>query len=234
MSLIIAFEGLDCSFKKTQSQMLTYDLKKMDYKVVRESFPRYTTEIGAIIYKVLHGEYGDIDSLPCQFIDDLYSLDRAVSWYRDIKNKYNEEDSIIVFDRWIYSNCIYGPARMKSRNPDITDVELKNLMMNYIVKEVHQYRLPSPDIVLHMDMPMDITVKLLAKKKNKDFNELDLDFMSKVFEVSDLFYKNLMKDNPNIYHIRCVDDYKDILTRETIHKDIMDIIINKYLNYKEN
>lgn len=224
---IIAFEGLDCSFKETQSFMLDHKLKSMGYNTTLISFPRYDTASGGIIFHLLRGGYGDINNLSPQLIGDCYSIDRALSWYKDIKDKY-DNGSIIIFDRWMYSN-IYNATRScrESENSD----ELRSVMMSYIVKEHNVYKLPLPDITLHMDMPIETTIKLLTEKKNKDANELDLGFLTDVFRMSNFFYNEVMKDNPTIAHIRCVDDKGKILSREDIHDNIMDNI--KYI-LKEN
>lgn len=226
---IIAFEGLDCCFKETQSKMLLYDLKALyqgNPTVIINDFPRYTSLTGQVIYNMLHNQYGDINKLPIQLIGDIYSIDRAIEYYTKMKQEYEEFDTIYILDRWTYSNCIYQVAReydLNSKDPYLL-TNIHNSFISYMMKEFNMYKLPRPDITFHMDMSIECMKKLLVEKKNKDINELNIDFLTKCHRVEKIFY-DFMKDDNSIYHIKC--DISGVpRTREDIHDGIMNIVMN--------
>ncbi|MEM5877894.1 MAG: thymidylate kinase, partial [Candidatus Aenigmatarchaeota archaeon] len=55
--VFINFEGIDSSGKKTQANMLSSALKKMNYDVVEMSFPAYESKFGKLVGSYLRGEF---------------------------------------------------------------------------------------------------------------------------------------------------------------------------------
>lgn len=225
---IIVFEGLDCCFKETQSLMLSHHLKtefpELNVKLV--DFPQYSTPSGQLVYDFLHGKYGDPKELSPQFISDLYSIDRACNWHGILK-KDCDENTVFIMDRYTYSNCIYQTTRLEKeidKNDPFRETSMSNFILGIINREYNIYGLPRPDIVLHMDMDFNIMRELLAKKKDKDINELNTDFLLDCYEMGNFFYGKVMKDDPTIHHIACnIED--EVRTREEIHNDIWEVVL---------
>lgn len=217
---IIVFEGLDCSFKETQSTMLLNALteKIQDINIILQDFPRYTHSSGMVVHDLLHNKYGNISSLPMDVIIDSYALDRACAWYGGMK-KEHENGSLYIIDRWVYSNAIYqGTRAYIDSNSTIDAIRTFEHVCD---KEFVDYKLPQPDIVFHMDMSVDCMSTLIAAKKDKDVNELDLDYLKNVYKVSNLFYSWANNtQNSKIVRIKC-DNNGTPRTREEIHNDIM-------------
>ena len=110
---IIEFEGLDCSFKENNSKKLKENLAKMGYDVYLFSFPNYESDSSDEVRKFLSGSHplsnSTWDKEDMYQICDIFAKDRAITYERDIKDIYENGDdkTIIIFDRWIYSNLYH-------------------------------------------------------------------------------------------------------------------------------
>ena len=100
--MIIVFEGGDQAGKKTQSTLLAKKLKTARIKTKLFSFPDYSTPIGKEINKYLHGKR----KFAPQVIHCLLSANR---WEKiDEIKKSQEQNSILIMNRYTESNLIYG------------------------------------------------------------------------------------------------------------------------------
>jgi thymidylate kinase len=190
---IISFEGLDCSFKETNYEALVSNLEHMrDMQIItgvepfclhRESFPRYGSWSAVSVEKWLNGSFDRnvLKHLP-KAIDSMYSIDRFAYWYeKDGKTGKRQIDllddnsyHLFVFDRYNLSSAIYNPI-----HPDSVHIE-------DFTFDSENYAIPNPDITFWMRMSsFDVLAGLIANKKNKDANELDLDFLRSVWERSE-------------------------------------------------
>ena len=87
--IIIAFEGVDCSFKETNYNEFVKRIKAEygEDKIFTESFPRYGNESAVGVEKWLQGKF-DRDHLikyPLA-VNSLYSMDRLSYWFEEDKN----------------------------------------------------------------------------------------------------------------------------------------------------
>ena len=184
---IIAFEGLDCSFKETNFKFFVSHLREMrdesGFEIHTESFPRYGTLPAVPAENWLNGVYNrNILKHYPMAVNALYSFDRMDYWLRKDENgitnldRLNAKDKFhyFVFDRYILSNTIYNPIHPGK-------VHLEDIIYN-----TDEFSIPRPNLIVWMRMRnFDVLTKLLAQKQNKDKNELDIDFMRKVWERSE-------------------------------------------------
>ena len=88
-SKIIVIEGAcDGIGKSTQLELLTHKLKEDNVDFIHHHFPSYGTYQAIPVEKYLNGEYGSIEDNNPYFINNLYALDRAVTWYTSLKKEY--------------------------------------------------------------------------------------------------------------------------------------------------
>lgn len=129
---IVAFEGLDCSFKETNSKALEEYLNSRNIKAIRFSTPQYNHESSILVEKYLAGEYKPImnsdltdtnfvysnpivesyneNTFPDYYnISILYMVDMMDLWNKVLKKleEASEPPKVIIFDRWFYSNIYY-------------------------------------------------------------------------------------------------------------------------------
>ncbi len=233
---IIAFEGLDCSFKETNYKKIVNELERVKLQkggiLFKASFPRYGNPYAKPSNDFLS------DNIRRNFIKEypmaiktLFSIDRMAYWqnheYCIDGNNFNKFDflnkSCFVFDRYTLSNSIYNPMNKSS-------VEIED-----IVFEKKYFGTPLPNIIIWMNMCDKYMLKdIISQKKVKDFNELDINYIIDVWERSQDLFKNHMayfKDiHINVINIECLgcDEDGDTIIRSEvdIYNDIVDGINN--------
>lgn len=223
---IITFEGLDCSFKETNCKAFTDYVKRCwgGTTIITESFPRYTNESSIFVRKWLDGKSYDRGFLKKHnmAVNTFYSLDRFSYWHDKTDNEgYSIKDIIeqnpntfytFVFDRYNISNTIY--------NPIYTGVDIRDLTFDRDV-----YGVPLPDTVVWMRMKyFDVLKHLISEKSNKDANELDTEFLFKIWHRSEEIIKSDIFNQLGIKLV-VVDCLNDDLTIKT-KDEIFNFIIN--------
>ena len=109
MGKLIVVEGAcDGIGKSTQYTLLKERLIKDGNNVVSHHFPSYGEYQGVPVEKYLKGEFGNIEDLSPYFINNLYAVDRAITWHSYLKKEY--QNSIILLDRYTTSSLIYQSA----------------------------------------------------------------------------------------------------------------------------
>ena len=195
---IIEFEGLDCSFKETNSKLLAAKLKDYGYETHLFSFPNYESDSCFFVNKFLSNDLGfDVSNCPPHMICNFYALDRAITYYRDIKDIYEKgnERTVIIFDRWVLSN-IYQLGRMVKNIKSVDDIKdgekriIKGFLTWLFNLEYGTNRIPKANHIFFMRTPYDIAMKKIEKKADKDINELDKDFLERVYILNDFIFSH--------------------------------------------
>lgn len=222
--ILIEFEGLDCTFKETNSKaLLEYIKTKTDRKCVLVSYPRYDKESSCFVRQYLSGGYGN---RPEDIDPDIgmiaYALDRYDDWMTGLKDIY-ENGGIIIADRYTLSNIIYQGAKVET-------YRLAEFMSKVIKLENKTFGLPKPDIAILMDMPYEIARELMGKKNADDIHEQNDSYMKRVYftynhirgymERRQMFNNNCMAKT-----ISCADLTTNTpRSREDIFKDIVEFV----------
>lgn len=177
MGKIIVIEGIDGSGKNTQTTLLLENLEREGVVANKMSFPAYSeTFFGGEVGKYLDGVYGGIDEIPAEMAAMLYAGDRFEK-KEDIL-RFIEGDKVLVIDRYVPSNIAHQCAKVVAGK--------RSELRSWIEKlEYDVYGLPKPDCVVFLDMPADVSQKLVMKKearsyteKKKDLHEDDRDHLT--------------------------------------------------------
>lgn len=172
---LIVLEGLDGCGKSTQFERLD-DLmseKGITHKAI--SFPDYDQPSSALVKLYLGGEISkDPKSINAYAASSFYAVDRYVS-YKKFWEKDYERGSLILAARYVTSNAIYQMVKLDRSEWD----SYLDWLCRY---EYDLLELPRPDKVIFLDMPVDISQKLLSGRYNgdnnkKDIHEADITFM---------------------------------------------------------
>lgn len=233
---LIAFEGLDCSFKETNSQALYDYLKEKGLKVYLFHFPSYGEPSAYFVEQYLRGEYNSIDNdgFNPYSISLFYSLDRFYQWQTKIKSIYdNEDDAIIILDRWTNSNIFFQSAREIPAKQNYIKYKYHDTYSFINIIEHDILSLPREDLIIYMDISFDISREIIKKRKLLDLNESSDKYMKNVYEnapsiINDIKYY-LGEDQ--IVCIKC-DDGKEVRSKKDIFNDIKEAVGN--LLYKFN
>lgn len=216
MGKLIVVEGAcDGIGKSTQYTLLKERLIKDGNNVVSHHFPSYGEYQGVPVEKYLKGEFGNIEDLSPYFINNLYAVDRAITWHSYLKKEY--QNSIILLDRYTTSSLIYQSAL-------IDDIEKRKEFIDYVISfEYEKLGIKEPDLVIFLEAPYDLVKKLRNERKvndgiQNDIHEKNDEFMRKVYENA-LFVADYLKFSK----IKC-NDGNHMRSIEDIHNDIYKLI----------
>ena len=183
MGYIISVEGTDGSGKKTQVDKLYRRLIDMGYDVMRKSFPNYDSPSSSPVKMYLNGDFGDNDNcLDAYQSSVLYAVDRLCTYNLEIKEFY-EKGGIVLLDRYVQSNMLHQAGK-------IGDRERVDEFLDWLVNlEFGKLKLPEPDVVFFLDMPIEYSIKLAesrgAYKSNtkKDIHEQNPDHLKNAYTI---------------------------------------------------
>lgn len=192
----IVIDGTDGSGKATQVKELVKNLRKNKIKVKTIDFPRYYNNFfGKFIGECLVGENGDFLKLNPKIASVLYAADRFES-SAQIK-KWLDSGFNVIADRYVSSNQIHQGGK-------ITDNKKRKEFLAWLEEmEFRIFKLPRPNVIIYLDVPVKITQELLAKEGSqekkkyqngkKDLVENDLQYLEKSRKSA----IQMLKDNNN-------------------------------------
>ena len=227
MGKIIVIEGTDSSGKETQTKLLYERVKKIYDKTIRISFPNYDSPACGPVKMYLAGAFGtDATKVNPYPISTMYAIDRYASFKQDWEKKYID-DYVIITDRYVTSNMIHQASKIKNN-------EEKEEYLRWLVDlEYNKNKIPEPDIVIFLKMPIDKAKELMENRKNKidgsekkDIHEVNEDYLKKSYENATAISKKY-----NWCEIECVENNK-IKSIEKINDEIF-FKIKEIIQYNE-
>ena len=189
MGKLIVIEGLDASGKGTQSEILLKRLQEKGYDAYGISLPNYDDNSSALVKMYLAGEMGKNPSDVNAFAaSTFFAVDRYASFKKFWNKQYNA-DRIIVANRYTTSNASH---QMTKLSEDKWDFYL-NWLFDF---EYNLLEIPKPDLVVFLDMPVEVSQKLLLKRYNndeskKDVHESDVEYLKSCHKAADYAAKKL-------------------------------------------
>ena len=214
---LIVFEGTDGSGKSTQFQLACKALSEggMEFRTCR--YPQYQEESSAPVRMYLRGEFGSKPSdVNAYAASSFYAVDRYAG-YKKHWGEFYENGGLMLLDRYTTSNAVHQSAKMAPENRDGFFRWLAEF-------EYGQIGLPSPDLVIWLDMPIDLAVANLRRRESDtattaDIHEVDTAYLNACHDAAAqaaAFY--------GWHRISCTDDSGTLRTIEDIHQEIMALI----------
>lgn len=216
--MLIVIDGADGSGKATQTELLIKRLRKEGYKTKTIDFPRYYNNFfGKFIGQCLAGEYGDFIALDPHIASVLYAADRFES-KKDIE-KWLKQGYVVVADRYVSANQMHQGGK-------IQDSKKRKQFLDWLDElEFGVFGLPRPDMIVYLDVPLEVSQKLLAGQQNgvkkrylkgkKDLAENN----AKHLEDSRKSALKLVQKNNQWAHIQCIKN-GEMLSREAISEQV--------------
>lgn len=216
-------DGTDGSGKATQTKLLADRLEKSGHKVKTIDFPQYENNFfGKMAGRYLSGEFGTSSEVSPYLASILYAGDRFES--KEQIKKWLSKGFIVIADRYASSNQIHQGGK-------ITDPQKREKFLAWLEElEYEIFKIPRPDVIIYLDMPLEISQKLLkektAQKKKvylrgkKDIHENDLKHLA---DAKNSAIKLIKKSN-NWIKINCTKKGKPLAVEE-INRSIMEKII---------
>ena len=172
---LIVIEGLDGSGKGTQAALLREKIISAGHTVRHISFPNYAESSAALVKSYLAGEFGSSpDSVNAYAASSFYAVDRYAAFRKHWEQDYLSGVNILA-DRYTTSNAVYQMTKLPR---DQWDGYLSWL-------NDYEYRLlglPSPDVVFYLDMPPQVSQKLMSGRYSGDESRKDIHEASLLFQ----------------------------------------------------
>ena len=109
MSAMIVLDGLDAAGKATNAKRLIEKLDSLGRSAVLFSFPRYETEVGAIICMMLKGDRtGYSAQQDAMILQAMFAADKYDA-FNDMEDAI-DAGSVVICDRWTPSALCFGEA----------------------------------------------------------------------------------------------------------------------------
>lgn len=196
---LIVLEGIDGSGKGTQAALLRDALTQAGRSVTLLSFPRYTaTRFGQKIGEFLNGRFGTLDQVHPTLVALLFAGDRLES--RPVLDAALADHEFVICDRYVPSNIAHQAAKGNRQ-------ELRE-WIEFVEYELN--RLPRPDLVVWLDIPVPTAQQLIARKQKRtytdqsaDLQEADGAYLARVRQV----YTELAAADPDWRRIDCCSDH---------------------------
>ena len=175
MGKLIVIEGLDGSGKSTQLELLPKSLSELGIECRTVSFPNYDSDSSALVKMYLSGEFGskpeDVNAFAAS---TFYAVDRFAS-YKTNWGEFYENGGTVVAGRYTTSNAVHQASKLDPKKWE----EFLSWLYEF---EYEKIGIPKPDMVIFLDMPTDVSQKLLSKpysgdNDKKDIHELDVDYL---------------------------------------------------------
>ena len=176
---LFVIEGLDGCGKSTQLEMLK---SKTDNNTRFISFPNYDSASGQIIKDYLSGKFVEENGRAGAYTaSSFYAVDRYISYKTDWEKDYQAGKTIIAA-RYTSSNAIYQMTKLDKSQWD----EYLSWLEDY---EYEKFGIPRPDKVVFLDMPIEVSQKLLSSRyggneDKKDIHERNVDFLKACREAA--------------------------------------------------
>ncbi len=216
MGKLIIIEGLDGCGKSTQTALLEkyFQNENINYKKIK--LPDYDSKSSTLVKMYLGGEFGEnADDVNAYAAGAFYAVDRFASYKLGWGKDY-EAGTLILADRYATSNSIYQMEKIDEAKWD----EYLDWSADF---EYNKIGIPKPDLVIFLDMPVEVSQKLMTSRYNGDEGKKD------VHEANVEFLNNCRKSalytaKKQGWAVIPCSDGENPLPIEEIHNTILDFI----------
>lgn len=174
---LITIEAGDGSGKATQTKALYDRLLAEGYQVLKVEYPDYQSESSALVRMYLGGEFGQqAENVSAYGASAFFAVDRYASYLLKWRQAY-ESGWIILADRYTTSNMVHQAVKLKD------PVEREEFLAWLWDFEFGRLQLPVPDRVIYLDMPPEISDRLINSRaakdssRKKDIHEKDTSYL---------------------------------------------------------
>lgn len=213
---LIVIEGLDGSGKATQAAKLYEYLKSIDDNCIKVSFPDYSNPSSSLVKMYLDGEIApspqDVNAYAAS---SFYAVDRYASYMMYWKKDY-EAGKTVIADRYTTANAIYQTVKLERS-------KWSNFLLWLEDYEYEKLGIPKPDEVIYLDMPTEISQKLISQRyggdeSKKDIHEKNIAFLKSCREAALYAAEKL-----NWHTVKCSQG-ENALSIDEIHQKILTAI----------
>ena len=186
---LIVIEGLDGSGKSTQEELLKKKLAEIDIKVNFIKLPNYDDPACDLVKMYLSGRFGsDPSDVNAYAASSFFAVDRYVSYNCYWKESYLKGE-VFLADRYTTSNAYHQLTKTDKKDWESYLEWLEDF-------EYNKMGIPKPDAVIYLDMPIEVSQKLMTGRYNgddskKDIHEKNVGYLKSCREAADYACKKL-------------------------------------------
>lgn len=213
---LIVIEGTDGSGKSTQAQLTCEALQAAGVDFKRLTFPRYADDSSMLVRMYLRGDFGthpeDVNPYAAS---TFYAADRYASFKTDWQKDW-EQERVIFCDRYTTSNAVHQSSKLPAEQL----VPFTDWLFDY---EYNLLGLPAPTCVIFLDMPTEVSLKMLEKRQGDtgDIHELDHDYLSRCRERA-----LSVCEQYGWHRIPCAEN-GNLRSIEEINRDILNVVFEE-------
>lgn len=177
---LFVIEGLDGSGKSTQIEQLKYKLGDCNIKQIK--LPDYDSPSSTLVKMYLSGEFGkNPDDVNAYAASAFYAVDRFANYKLKWKENY-DNGGIIISDRYTTSNAYHQATKIPKEKWSEYFAWLEDFEYNLI-------KIPKPDVVIYLDMPIEISQKMMSERYSgdetkKDIHESNINYLKSCREAA--------------------------------------------------
>ena len=218
---LIVIEGSDGSGKSTQAALLLTYLEQQNIPHSSLDFPQYDSFYGKIVAKFLRGEFGELGNVSPYLAALTFALDRYA--VKDEIMKRLDRGEIIIANRYVTSNIAHQGAKFE-------DQAKRDAFISWLEElEYEVHGLPREDMVIHLQVPSEVTVKLTQMKDERvylqgksDIQEQDRSHQN----ATEMMYNILSQQYKHWISLPCFQN-GTMKSKEDIHQSIVRALIKK-------
>lgn len=175
---LIVIEGLDGSGKSTQITRLCKVLSEKGINNLKQiKLPDYESDSSSLVKMYLNGSFGknpgDVNAYAASA---FYAVDRFANYKSKWIENYNNGD-VILADRYTTSNAYHQATKLEEK----LWPEYFSWLEDF---EYNKLEIPKPDAVIYLDMPIEISQKMMTSRYSgdedkKDIHEANIDYLLK-------------------------------------------------------
>lgn len=222
MGFFIDLEGLDGSGKTTQTELICKRLQQDGIDFTRIKLPDYDSDSSILVRKYLAGDFGknagDVNAYAASV---LYAADRFASYTEKWGEDYRS-GKLIFADRYTPANALYQMTKLDKSEWD----PFLHWLFDF---EYNKIGIPAPDKVIFLDMPVEVSQKLMTARyggdeSKKDVHEANVEFLNACREAAlyaaDKYGWNVIKcaENGEPLSIEAINDKVYELVLELVKK----------------
>lgn len=172
---LVVIEGLDGSGKSTQAVLLKEYLTANGTPVRQIKLPDYDDPSSTLVKMYLGGDFGSQpEDVNVYAASSFYAVDRYASYRRHWQTDY-EAGTLILADRYTTSNAVHQAVKLP-------EAEWKDYLQWLSDYEYQKLGIPRPDSVIFLDMPVEVSQKLMTaryggEEGKKDVHEANVRYL---------------------------------------------------------
>ncbi|MBQ9979679.1 MAG: thymidylate kinase [Oscillospiraceae bacterium] len=216
MGKLIVIEGTDGCGKTTQLALLAKALEQRGEKFRQLDFPRYEDPSATLLKMYLDGAFGtDPEAVNPYAASTFFAVDRYASYHTDWKDYY-KSGGVLLSNRYTTSNATHQGAKLPHEERE----KFFKWLYDY---EFDLLGIPAPDMVILLDVPIAITEKLMAGRREENGGKSDI-------HEDDLGYLRLSRESARhaaeLLGWQVIDctDGEVMRPQEEIHEDILKLV----------